>query len=241
MLQKIKTIIRKLILISLGKVSHLKISKKQRHIWYGNTYGGFYVCPDYLSQDSLVYSFGIGEDISFDDAIIDRHRCHVYGFDPTPKSLKWIQGQEINPCFHFYDYGISNKSGLTDFYLPRNPEFVSGSIKIQSNISVDTKIVVKMKSLNDIVQELGHSKIDILKMDIEGAEYDVIEDILNSKIPINQILVEFHDRFVENGREKTTQAISMLKENGFEIFAVSDSFEEISFINTKCIDISLFL
>ena len=38
-----------------------------------------------------------------------------------------------------------------------------------------------MKSLADIANELGHSHIDVLKMDIEGSEYEVIENILESE------------------------------------------------------------
>jgi hypothetical protein len=51
-------------------------------------------------------------------------------------------------------------------------------------------IVVKMKSLADIMQFLGHKKIDVLKMDIEGLEYEIIESIVNSDIKIVQILIE---------------------------------------------------
>ena len=46
----------------------------------------------------------------------------------------------------------------------------------------------------------------------------------------NRLLIEFHDRFVENGRIKTQQTIKKLNAHGYEIFAISDSFEEISFI-----------
>jgi hypothetical protein len=78
---------------------------------------------------------------------------------------------------------------------------------------------------------LGHKHIDVLKMDIEGSEYDVIEDIINSNISITQILVEFHDRLFENGYQKSIKIINALKLKGYEIFAVSESFEEVSFIN----------
>ena len=42
------------------------------------------------------------------------------------------------------------------------------------------------------MEELNHNKIDLLKMDIEGAEYEVINDILEKNIDIDIILVELH-------------------------------------------------
>jgi hypothetical protein len=93
-----------------------------------------------------------------------------------------------------------------------------------------------MRSLADIVHELGHKRIDVLKMDIEGAEYQTIESILASKIEIDQVLVEFHERFFPDGREKTMNILAMLEKGGFQIFGVSDSFEEISFIHKRILD-----
>lgn len=230
MLKRIKSKVRRIFLKSTGKVDHIKKDINCKHKRYGNIYGGFYVCPQFLNQKSIIYSFGIGEDISFDKAIIENHNCQVFGFDPTPKSIIWIKNQNLPANFNFYDFGISNKSGFVEFYLPRNPEYISGSYIIQKNVNIMDKIVVKMKSFEDIINELGHKHIDILKMDIEGAEYDVIDCILNTRIPINQFLIEFHERLFENGKVQTENVIEKLKSNGYGIFAISDSFEEISFI-----------
>ena len=38
-----------------------------------------------MSKDAVVYSVGLGQDISWDKALIEKYRCEVYGFDPTPK------------------------------------------------------------------------------------------------------------------------------------------------------------
>ncbi len=227
--------IKNFILKVTGKVRHFKKTKRCKYVWYGDTYVGFYVCPDLLDEKSIIYSFGIGEDMSFDNAIIEKHGCHVFGFDPTPKSINWINSQKVNEKFHFYTFGISNKSGFVDFFLPKNPEYVSGSLIDTKNVDTAAKVNVVMKSLEDIMNKLNHKHIDVLKMDIEGSEYDVIENILSSKISITQILIEFHDRFFENGTLKTKQAIQKLNDHGYEIYAVSDSFEEISFINKNAI------
>jgi hypothetical protein len=53
--------------------------------WFGTKYGGFYVYPDRLCQESIIYSFGVGEDVSFDLELIEKYNCHVFAFDPTQK------------------------------------------------------------------------------------------------------------------------------------------------------------
>lgn len=212
------------------KFKHLKIGLKCKSKWYGNQYGGFNLNPDLINENSIVYSFGIGEDISFDRVLIDSHKCHIYGFDPTPKSIDWCSKQALPENFHFYDFGISNKTGKANFHLPKNNKHVSGSLILQNNVSKKDIAEVKMKSFNDILKILKHKKIDVLKMDIEGSEYNVIDSILKSGTQIDQMAIELHERLFENGKEKSLQLINSLKNYGYEIFAISDSYEEISFI-----------
>ncbi len=227
----IKRKLKKLFLTLSGKYGHLQKGISCKSSWYGNNYGGFYVCPDIISEHSIIYSFGIGEDISFDQAIIKNHGCNVFAFDPTPKSIAWLHQQKLPEKFLFHEYGIGEKDAIVDFYLPKNPNYVSGSSILQNNIDTNEKIKVPLKSIESIINELGHKQIDVLKIDVEGSEYAIIDSLLNSGTRINQILIEFHDRFFENGRLMTMSAIEKLNKNGFEIFAVSDTFEEVSFIN----------
>ena len=203
--------------------------------WFGNDYGGFYVCPDFLDHNSVVYSFGIGEDLSFSLGLIDTFQCSVYGFDPTPRSIEWVYQQSLPETFHFSGVGIDKESGRVRFFLPRNAQYVSGSRVEQINVSVHHSIEVQMKRFIDIASELGHRKIDVLKLDIEGSEHDVIPDVLQSGVDISQILIEFHDRFMPNGRQQTNKTVNELRKYGYEIFAVSDTCQEVSFIKTALI------
>lgn len=52
------------------------------------------------------------------------------------------------------------------------------------------------------MDELGHRRIDILKMDIEGMKFSIFDDIVNSKIDVQQICVEVHDRFYIDGNNR---------------------------------------
>ena len=68
-------------------------------------------------------------------------------------------------------------------------------------------------------------------MDIEGAEYDVLDQMLMSPLRPEQLLVEFHHRFSEIGPDRTRQLVDRLKTAGYQIFAVSETGREVSFLH----------
>lgn len=208
----------------------MKTDIKLPHTWYGSKYGGFYILPDLLKSKSTVYSFGIGEDVSFDLEVIKRHGCTVFGFDPTPKSIKWVNDRNLQEQFVFKPYGIGKETGIVTFYLPENDEYVSGSLNENKNISTSKSISVPVKSFHDIISELGHEKIDVLKMDIEGAEYEILPILLSQKTEITQILIEVHHRFYDDGNKRTKEALKLLREYGYKLFAFSRTGEELSFV-----------
>lgn len=195
----------------------------------GTEYGGWDVAIDCVESGSIVYSFGIGEDLSFDIALMERKGCRVHAFDPTPRSLEWVDKADLPEGLKVHECGLSDFDGYAPFYSPDDPGHVSRTILDRSE--TDSKsISLPVRRLSTIMNELGHQSIDLLKMDIEGAEYRVIEDIHSSGIRPGQILVEFHHQFPDIGTDATKKAINMLKEIGYRIFSVSGTGREFGFI-----------
>ena len=211
----------------------IKIEKK----WIGNNYGGFYINPGILDTNSIVFSFGIGEDISFDNGLIQEYNLKVHGFDPIPKSIEYINRQLPIRNFSFHPFRISETSGEKTFFLPKNPTHISGSLHQTDIVDHNNSLNLDFKSLNDILKDIQIKHIDILKMDIEGSEYDVIDSILSLGIVIKQILIEFHPQMFGNGRKLTRNSFKKLEDKGFKCFAVSETFSEFSFINLNYVDL----
>ncbi len=196
---------------------------------FGSAYGGWSVAANQLTAQSVVYSFGIGEDASFDTALIDKYGLVVHAFDPTPRSLAWVQAQGLPAQFVMHAYGIAAVDGSVAFHPPENPRHVSHTM-LGRPATAAQAIQVPVKRLATIMRELGHSQIALLKMDIEGAEYEVLDDISQSGIRAGQILVEFHHRFPGVGLRRTKQAIQGLRAMGYQLFSVSANREEYGFI-----------
>ncbi len=222
--------------ILTGTEINSKIQTKIPVKWFGDETTGFYACSEFLSDKSIVYSFGIGDNISFDIALMKQFNCSVFGFDPTPKSVQFIadQNYESKYKFKFFPFGLFNYDGMLTFFMPANSEHVSCSVEEKMDGAMaDTQVQVPVKSFGTIVKELNHTKIDVLKMDIEASEYKVIDDILNSEIEIKQILIEFHHRFANVGINKTKAVIEKLNRNGYLIAGISQSKMEYCFVKEK--------
>jgi FkbM family methyltransferase len=195
----------------------------------GSDYGGYSLDPTLIGPDAVVYSLGVGEDVSFDLALIQRYGLTVHAFDPTPRVKTWLASQVLPEQFHFHDIGIADFDGDGIFYLPPRQDYISHSLIRARQYSRDS-IQVPMISLRTAMQRLGHNRIDLLKMDIEGAEYAVLQDLIRERIPVTQILVEFHHRLSSVGTRATRHTLSLLESYGMKIAYVCPRMEVFTLI-----------
>ena len=178
--------------------------------------GGWWFSPAHLHNDSIVYSLGVGDEVDFDLAIIEQFGVEVFAFDPTPNSIDLLDNSMLPERFNFQPWAVTANDGMFTM--------------IPEEETKDDVIEVPAYSLSTIIDKLGHDRIDLLKMDIEGAEYEVLNGLLESPVLPRQLLVEFHHRFVENGLERTYDIIARLGDVGYRIFAISEIGREISFL-----------
>jgi FkbM family methyltransferase len=195
--------------------------------------GGWWFSPEQFQENSIVYSLGVGDEIDFDLSIIDKYGVEVFAFDPTPNSVEMLDASKLPGKFHFHPWAVTAEDGSLKFYPRLKKDGTKSDVMftmIPEEETKDDAIEVPAYSLSSISTRLGHDRIDVLKMDIEGAEYEVLEGLLNSQILPKQLLVEFHHRFVEDGLQRTYDIIDRLRNAGYRIFAISEIGREISFL-----------
>jgi FkbM family methyltransferase len=209
--------------------TQIKIEK----VWIGSTYGGFFVHMPALTSGSVVFSFGVGEDISFDTALLETKKLNVYAFDPTAGVAEFVEPQIMEmDRFSFSSCGIAARDGEQWFYPPENPDHISCSI-VPNPFTRANAYRVEMKKLSTITSEMQINHIDLLKLDIEGAEYEVVPAILDEGFLINQIQIEIHPDLFADGRQKTKALLKRMNDAGYRIFGVSGTCRELSFIRTE--------
>lgn len=67
------------------------------------------------------------------------------------------------------------------------------------------------------MKENGHDQIELLKIDIEGFEYEVIDDVISNGLNIRQIAVEFHDFYKDIQRSSTRKSVRLLEQHGYRL------------------------
>jgi len=199
---------------------------------HGSDAGEWWVCPRDLGSASIVYSLGIGTDVSFDVSLIESYGVTIEAFDPTPGSIEYVKNQRLPGGYRWHAVGIGARDEQATFFPPEDPNHISHTL-LERQATGDRAIRVEVRRLSSVMRDLDHGTIDLLKMDIEGAEYDVLDEIVERGLSVQQILVEFHHRFPEVGIERTRRAVKALHAAGYRIFFASESGEEYSFIRSS--------
>ena len=206
----------------------IKNDIKLPSVKYGDPNNDWVFYPTLINSQSRILSFGVGENLSFEYELVKRFDCKVDVFDPTPKSIAWFKKNNSVQSIVLHEYGVSDVDGFLKFMPPDNPDHVSHTVV--KGIYKTTPIKLRVQKLSTILENLHIKNIDILKMDIEGSEYTVINDLINSCIRPSQILVEFHHRFSAFSFESTQGSVDALRGYGYDVIYVSNKSQEISFV-----------
>jgi FkbM family methyltransferase len=212
----------------------------------GTRYGGWIIPRNHaLTVNSVCYLAGAGEDISFDCALTKLSSCTVRIVDPTPRAIRHFEDLcnavveqrkfSINgSATDFYDigagelarmcflpFGLADKDISMRFFMPKDPAHVScSSVNLQRT---DTYFSAQCYRLATLMAQQSDAKIDLLKLDIEGAEYAVIQDLATIQFPPRILLVEFdegHSPLDHHAGERIQESMDLLKRMGMHCIAL---------------------
>ena len=183
---------------------------------YGTEYGGWFVDSDYLTDKSAVLDAGVGEDISF---IIELQKIKpkftTWAIDPTQRAEKYVRALKL-PRLHYLRAAISNTLDPVTLYKNKIQGHVSDSI-CSNHWSVGSsqyKIEsVTIPWIKKAAESFGLS-LDLVKLDVEGAEYDLIDDLIG----IKQICIEFHHFCLSDKEVKDTlYCLTKIAKHGYRV------------------------
>ena len=184
----------------------------------GSKYGGWIVPAGELVPGSICYLAGLGEDGSFDICLAKEYCCEVFVFDPTPRAIAYAERELADvPSVTFLPVGMWSESAVLQFFAPRDPSHVSHSI-VNLQGTTDS-FDARCESPADRMRALGHRSLTLLKLDIEGAEYEVLGSVLRDNLDIAVICVEFDQPAPVR---KTLRQIGALRTAGYTCIAAEN-------------------
>ncbi len=189
--------------------------------------------PGLLGKGSIVYSLGVGDLIDFDLDLINDHGVTVHAFDPTPFAADWIAGQSLPEEFVFHPWAASGSDGTLRLYRRVNTRGKRSGVMwtADDNAGDATDFIdAPAYTVPTIMEKLGHARVDLLKMDVEGAEYDILAGLDAAGSLPKQLLVEYHHRFPGIGKQRTADSIAALRALGYRVFGISETGREVCFV-----------
>jgi len=209
----------------------------------GTDYGGWILPKNCnLNENSIIYSGGVGEDISFDLLLSSKYNCNILLIDPTKKSI--IHFEEVKKYFNkknlftgniqtdyyktisnihpnlnkfaYENVGLWHEETRLKFFKQLNKNHVSQSI-IENMFGKEYDII-NVNTIKSIMKKYNHQKIDLLKLDIEGAEINVLNNMLDDNILPLYLCIEFDLKLKNKDYDnKTLKIIRRLINKGYKI------------------------
>jgi len=130
--------------------------------------GGKWVCGmELLEKKSscVMYSFGIAREVSFEREMLERTNCELVGYDASVEKIPVSVSQTYSERVTFYKLWGGDEVSETT------------------------------TTVGGAMRHNGHSKIDVLKVDIEGSEFKMLRQMIDEfgdELPFTQLLLEIH-------------------------------------------------
>ncbi|NXK51287.1 MET24 protein, partial [Chauna torquata] len=163
------------------------------------------------NKQCRLYSLGLGNDDNQFEISMANSGCEVHRFDPSIKSAHIQEGQ------HLWYHRLS-----VDW---RDPNPAIAAHKLHSNT----------KKLGTILNEFGHQKIDVLKADVESAEWKILENLILEDVveQIGQLVFEVHIHwpgFEVSGNDSAVVRYwySLLRELELKDFRLFHTYKDLS-------------
>ncbi len=171
-----------------------------------------------LNSDSIVVDMGahIGQVSEF---ISDKYNSNIFAYEPNPTLFKILKEKFKNKTkVQIYNQAISNSINSNKLYSTTNVKIneINESLKYsmefeKKNIDKNNYISVNVITIKDLLCQFN--QIDVLKINIEGHEYKILDDIINNKNKIKKVVCQLHGDYVPHLKKQHVELLNYLKKN----------------------------
>jgi FkbM family methyltransferase len=179
-----------------------------------------------LDGRSLVVDLGANEG-AFCHDVIGRFGCRVVSLEAMPHLAEAIAR---HPKLSLFNEAIAEKTGTIEINrYEKRCASLFGPMDGETPMSVTT---VRSVSLHDLIAREGLGTIDLLKVDIEGAELGMFDAASDTDLlACKQITVEFHDFLYPETHGHVEKVKARLSSLGFQVVPYSLDNTDVLFVN----------
>lgn len=149
-----------------------------------------------LTKDSVVFDLG-GYEGQWTNDIYSRYHCKIYCFEPVVAFYNNIKNKFIdNQDIMVYNFGLAGKNSKEKILIDKN----SSSIYKKTGDSFEE---IQLYDVASFLLNNNINAIDLMKINIEGGEFDLIERLLDTGLikNVKNIQIQFHE-FVPDAKRK---------------------------------------
>jgi FkbM family methyltransferase len=181
----------------------------------GTSYGGWTVPGELIGPSWICYCVGSGGDISFDLELIRRYGAKVRAFDAVAEYVELATERAMGePGFSALQAAIATHDGPVRMQITHDPQ--SRSVSSAGLYESGDYVELPGRTLPSLMHQIGDQHVDLLKLDIEGGEYDVLPTLDLRALGVKIFAVQFHHTV---SVRRAWKLISQLREDGYDPIA----------------------
>ena len=171
-----------------------------------------------IDEESIVFDVGANMGV-VSHWFAERSR-HVYSFEPHPENVSTLQSQmklRNSPNITLHQYALGREE--TQMQLHVKGFHGHHSLGDVDNSPTVDKILVDVRTMDTVFEELNLNRIHFLKIDVEGFESDVLSgaSLLLKEKKIDYILFELQETLLQSIQRTSQEVFDILFESGYQI------------------------
>jgi FkbM family methyltransferase len=191
----------------------------------GSSYGGWLIPDGVVGPSWVCYCVGTGGDITFDLELVSRYGAEVRAFEPVAEYVQHAaDAADGESRFSVHQAAIAMRDGPLRMQVTHdsNSRSVSAAALYESAEYVE----LPGRSLASLMAEFGDARIDLLKLDIEGGEYELLPSLELPAMGVKVFATQLH----HNGTvAQARELVAGLRQAGYEPVAC-DSPVRLTFV-----------
>lgn len=157
----------------------------------GSSYGGWILPGDLIEPSWVCYLVGAGGDVTVDLDLIQRYGVTVRSFDAVTDYVDGARERANGePRFSAHHAAIAAKDGPIRMQVTHDP--VSQSVSAAQLYDSHSFVELPGRTLPSLMAELDDRQIDLLKLDIEGSEYEVLPTLDLPALGVKVFAIQLH-------------------------------------------------